>query len=92
MIAVVESRSVGVKIKLIFIIKLTFSKDFFTSPKTTYLKTSKEARGSYFFLKLTMQVLLEIKLFYLLKFEIIAGLIRIRVSLEGGPYYKFYGS
>ena len=37
-----------------------------------------------------MRVLLEITSFYLLNITIIAGLIRIRVLLEGEPYWKFY--
>ena len=38
-----------------------------------------------------MRLLLEIGYFYLLNLKIIAGLIRIRVLLEGEPYLKFYG-
>ena len=50
------------------------------------VKLLKRLAGLILFLKLKMRVLLEIGLFYLWKLGIIAGLIRIRVLLEGEPY------
>ena len=55
------------------------------------VKLLKRLAGLIIFLKLKMRVLLEIGPFYLLNLGIIAGLIRIRVLLEGEPYLKFYG-
>ena len=42
--------------------------------------------GFILFLRLNMQVLLEIASFYLLNLKNISGPIRIRVLLEGEPY------
>ena len=47
--------------------------------------------GLILFLRPKMRVSLEIAPFYLLNLNIIAGLIRIRVLLEGEPYQKLYG-
>ena len=71
------------------ILKCTVLKGQNILPSAINLGTVKlliRLAGLFLSLGLKMRVLLEIASFYLLNLTIIAGLIRIRVLLEGEPY------